>query len=158
MLGKIAQIGTGQGKSVVLAGLSCYLALCGFEVNCACYSLYLSTRDREDFAELFNTLKVSNKIIYGTFDQICASLLNRTDADGNTFKDQTKNILSLPQQSWTDKFLKLISSFQLFSNLESSDQNKNQNRKILLIDQVDVFFDSSFFGSLYSPVVSFDTP
>jgi len=26
----MAQIGTGEGKSVVLAGLSSYLALCGF--------------------------------------------------------------------------------------------------------------------------------
>jgi len=43
---KMAQVGTGEGKSVVLAGLSSYLALCGFEVNCVCYSEYLSSRDR----------------------------------------------------------------------------------------------------------------
>jgi hypothetical protein len=30
MNSKMAQIGTGEGKSVVLAGLSSYLALCGF--------------------------------------------------------------------------------------------------------------------------------
>jgi hypothetical protein len=42
---RLAQVGTGEGKSVVLAGLSCYLALVGYQVRCACYSSYLSERD-----------------------------------------------------------------------------------------------------------------
>ena len=29
---RLAQVGTGEGKSVVLAGLSCYLALVGYQV------------------------------------------------------------------------------------------------------------------------------
>ncbi len=45
----VAQIRTGQGKSVTLAGLSTVLALCGFEVHCACYSDYLSSRDYNGF-------------------------------------------------------------------------------------------------------------
>jgi hypothetical protein len=43
---RLAQVGTGEGKSIVLAGLSCYLALVGFKVRCACYSAYLSGRDQ----------------------------------------------------------------------------------------------------------------
>jgi len=42
-------VGTGQGKSIILAGLSSYLALSGFKVRCACYSSYLSKRDAESF-------------------------------------------------------------------------------------------------------------
>jgi hypothetical protein len=38
MSNRLAQVGTGEGKSIVLAGLSSYLALVGFKVRCACYS------------------------------------------------------------------------------------------------------------------------
>jgi hypothetical protein len=42
---KLIELKTGEGKSIVLAGLCCYLALSGFKAYCACYSEYLSTRD-----------------------------------------------------------------------------------------------------------------
>jgi hypothetical protein len=42
---RLAQVSTGEGKSIILAGLSAYLALIGFNVRCACYSSYLSNRD-----------------------------------------------------------------------------------------------------------------
>ena len=45
---------TGEGKSVVLAGLSIVLAILGFEVNCVCYSEYLCERDYNDFSGLFS--------------------------------------------------------------------------------------------------------
>ncbi len=45
MKNRMAQLGTGQGKSIVLAGLSCFLALTGYNVRSACYSAYLSQRD-----------------------------------------------------------------------------------------------------------------
>jgi len=38
---------TGEGKSYVLAGLSVYFALFGYEVHCACYSQMRSKRDEE---------------------------------------------------------------------------------------------------------------
>lgn len=41
----MAQVGTGEGKSIVLAILSAYFALVGFNVRCSCYSEYLSERD-----------------------------------------------------------------------------------------------------------------
>ena len=39
---RIAEVGTGEGKSIVLAMTSLYLALVGFDVKIACYSPYLS--------------------------------------------------------------------------------------------------------------------
>jgi len=45
----LVEIGTGEGKSVTIAVASIILALLGFDVNCACYSEYLSKRDREAF-------------------------------------------------------------------------------------------------------------
>jgi hypothetical protein len=54
----LVQIKTGEGKSVVLAIVSIIFALNGFEVNCACYSKYLSTRDYESFYSLFRLLDI----------------------------------------------------------------------------------------------------
>jgi hypothetical protein len=36
------EIKTGEGKSVVLAGMACYFALLGYDVSCMCYSQLLS--------------------------------------------------------------------------------------------------------------------
>ena len=45
----MVEVLTGQGKSVVLALTSIVLAFFGFRVDCACYSEYLSARDRNEF-------------------------------------------------------------------------------------------------------------
>ncbi len=45
----MVQVSTGEGKSVILGALSAYLALIGFKVYEACYSLYLSQRDYKEF-------------------------------------------------------------------------------------------------------------
>jgi preprotein translocase subunit SecA len=45
----MAEVKTGEGKSIVLAGLCCFLALKGYYTYCACYSSYLSQRDRKDY-------------------------------------------------------------------------------------------------------------
>lgn len=50
---KLVELKTGEGKSIVLAGLCCYFALQGLKVYCACYSEYLSSRDEKSFKELF---------------------------------------------------------------------------------------------------------
>lgn len=60
----------GEGKSVTLAIISVVFALNGFEVNCACYSDYLSARDFEDFRKFFSTLGLIDFIKYGTFNEI----------------------------------------------------------------------------------------
>ena len=50
---RMAEVGTGEGKSIILASLCSYLALVGFDVRCACYSMYLSERDGNIFKVLF---------------------------------------------------------------------------------------------------------
>lgn len=42
---RLIEVKTGEGKSRVLAGLNCFLALHGYDVYCGCYSSYLSQRD-----------------------------------------------------------------------------------------------------------------
>jgi len=47
------QVSTGEGKSIILGILSAYLGLVGFKVYEACYSDYLSQRDKKEFNDLF---------------------------------------------------------------------------------------------------------
>ncbi len=72
----LVQVGTGEGKSLILAVASCILVLLGAEVSCVCYSDYLSSRDYESFKPIFETLGITQNIHYGTFNQICENILN----------------------------------------------------------------------------------
>jgi hypothetical protein len=42
---KFCQVNTGEGKSLILAGIAIFLALIGIDVRCVCYSSFLSSRD-----------------------------------------------------------------------------------------------------------------
>ena len=49
MFDNLVQIKVGEGKSITLGIVTSIFALWGFEVNCACYSEYLSKRDYKAF-------------------------------------------------------------------------------------------------------------
>lgn len=42
---RLAEVLTGEGKSVVLAMVGCYLGLIGYKIHWVCYSSLLSKRD-----------------------------------------------------------------------------------------------------------------
>ena len=46
---RLAEVLTGEGKSVVLTMVGCYLSLIGYTVHYVCYSSMLSKRDENDF-------------------------------------------------------------------------------------------------------------
>lgn len=48
--------------------MSILLALMDHNVDCVSYSKYLSTRDYEDFKQMFVDLGVDKKISYGTIN------------------------------------------------------------------------------------------
>lgn len=130
----LVQIGTGEGKSVTLAMTSAIFALLGYEINCVCYSSYLSHRDYQNFKEFFIALDVDDYITYGTFNKLCEDEIN---ADGNI----------------REKVLNMI------TNKPNEKQNfKEKRTKILLIDEVDVFFSKEFFGALYKPSAVLKNP
>ena len=124
----LVQIGTGEGKSVTLAVVSIIFARFDFDVNCACYSQILSARDYENFKPLFEKLKVVDKIYYGTFDQLCEKVINE------------------------DGFIRDNFVYKLMKNQNEVISSKGfGKKKILLIDEVDVFFSPEFYGRLYCP-------
>jgi hypothetical protein len=126
------QIGTGEGKSFILAVNSTVLALIGFDVYCVCYSEYLSDRDFQTFKSLFGILNLTEKINYGTFNKICENMINsKGDVRSIVQKMVSKNQLEYIQ-----------------NNLKTS-----ACPRILLIDEVDVFFTKDFYGNSYNPLL-----
>lgn len=65
-----------SGKSLVEAVVATILSLFGFDVDCGCYSEYLSKRDEAEFKGLFIAFGVKDQIHYGTFNDLAEQLLN----------------------------------------------------------------------------------
>ncbi|CAL6043111.1 Helicase-related_protein [Hexamita inflata] len=126
---QLIQVLTGEGKSVILAVTAIVLAIMGFDVNCACYSEYLSLRDFESFTDLFNAFNVRENISYGTFNQMCERYINENG-----------------------EIRKLTEDCILKNKLDATKNNKMPRQKVLMIDEVDVFFNESFYGSSYTPM------
>jgi hypothetical protein len=133
------QVGTGEGKSVVLAITSCIFALLGKDVHCVCYSEYLYKRDQADFKPLFEAFNVERSIKYGTFQDLCESYLNRR----GDIRHSVQSIVECPTgQAWCR------------GGAEPSDFPADDVPKVLLIDEVDVFFKGDFYGCAYRPTAA----
>ena len=132
------QLNTGEGKSVVLAITSIALALMGFSVDVACYSQHLSDRDRESFKKLFQAFNVEPYIEYGTFNKLCEGLLNAKgllrETISSTLATNPRALDAIPNGS-----------------------TRSDRKKILIIDEVDVFFSKSFYGAPYKPVTKLES-
>jgi len=128
----LVQVGTGEGKSLILAVTSCILVLIGMEVSCACYSEYLSSRDYESFANIFNSLGVEQKIHYGTFNKVCENIIN----EKGDIRSRVVTLIS--SKSSLKETVPVISS--------------HKETKVLLIDEVDIFFNQDFYGNIYTPL------
>lgn len=122
------QVGTGEGKSLILAFTSCVLVLLGFEVSCACYSNYLSSRDYQQFLPIFDILDITKSIHYGTFNKICENIINENG-------DIRSRVLHL-----------------VFNRTSTNITASKSVKRVLLIDEVDVFFSEDFYGNIYTPL------
>jgi len=124
----LAQVGTGEGKSIILGLVSILFALFGYEVSVACYSFNLSKRDYDSFKELFDFFGVANYIHYGNFNYIMEKILN-------------KNV----------NLKKYLSEIIFNKNDSILAQMKGSKRfQVLLFDEVDIFFSKEFHGKIYS--------
>ncbi|CAF0947135.1 unnamed protein product [Adineta steineri] len=132
LVNNLVELGTGEGKSVVLAITACVFALTGLDVNCSCYSDVLSTRDKNDFTSVFRALGIEEYIEYGTFNKLCEQLLNEQCNVREKVREMT-----LTNQTTT----------------VTSDTSRRKRPKVLLIDEVDVFLSDKFYGGTYTPAV-----
>ena len=125
----LVQIGTGEGKSITLAMTATVLILLGYSVDCACYSTYLSERDYKDFENYFSLVGVKDYVEYGSFSFLCEKCIN---SDIN-IREAT------------------LEFFGVNANVTAKIKNDEKRKKVLLIDEVDVFFSKEFFGASYNP-------
>ncbi|CAF4032068.1 unnamed protein product, partial [Rotaria sordida] len=137
LVNNLVEVGTGEGKSVVMAITACVFALTGVDVNCSCYSEVLSTRDKNDFTSVFRTLGIEDHIEYSTFNKLCEQLLNE-------------------QCNIREKVRDMIVSNQ--SSLSAVDTSARLRPKVLLIDEVDVFLSDKYYGGMYIPSVHLKHP
>lgn len=127
----LIEIGTGEGKSVTLAVTAVIFSLLGFNVYCVCYSEYLSGRDYQAFKSLFLKLNLTKHIHYGTFSKICEDAIN--------LKGDVRTTIN-----------KMISEDDQLLNHDSA--KTIETPRILLVDEVDVFFTKDFYGNSYNPI------
>ena len=133
----LIQVGTGEGKSVLLGVLATFLAVSGCDVDCASYQEYLSKRDYESFMHVFDAFGVAQMINYGTFQQLA---------------ERSINALTRP-----DKVRRAVSDLIKGSgSADSGSYAPTPRNKILLIDEVDVFFSKDFYGATYNPSAKFN--
>ena len=134
----LIQIGTGEGKSIILAISSAVFALLGFTVHCACYSEYLSRRDYNAFSKMFTEFGISEFIMYGTFTELCEQFIE--DLAGGDIRTSVESMIGIK------------------SNAASSKRPPSKRQKVLLIDEVDVFFSPDFYGNTYRPFAKIEDP
>ena len=135
LINNLCEIGTGEGKSISLAVTACVFAIFGFDVNCVCYSEYLSTRDYQSFLPIFMLLGLVDSIQYCTFGTICGKIIN---------EECNLNLVS-----------KLINNDYEYNQSNILTEKPESREKILLIDEVDVFL-SEFYGKSYRPTAKFN--
>jgi hypothetical protein len=133
--GHLAQVGTGEGKSILLGGLSAVLALLGYEVSCASYSKHLSERDYNAFKPLFEALKITGNVSYSTLSDLVEQVISRS----GSVRD-------------------LADGFVLSGKKMVAQRMASKQKRILLIDEVDVFFSDDFFGGTYNPACTVSGP
>jgi hypothetical protein len=126
-VGHLIELKTGEGKSIVLGALATYLAILGFRVDCVCYSRYLSDRDWNAFKGVFELFGVQDRVKYDTFTSLSKRLIN--------------SICDVRQGTRT---------FLSGDGAVVSGRVEDDRRKILLIDEVDVFFSEEFYGAVYA--------
>lgn len=131
LVNQVAQIRTGEGKSMVLGACSVLLALLGFRIRCVCYSEYLTQRDFREFAPLFDLFGVKDLVRYSTIYDY-----------SNERISQKGSITGLTER--------LVRGHPLPAGGRPASQDEGE--EILLIDEVDVFFGKDFYGKTYNKV------
>jgi len=128
---QMCELQTGEGKSIVLGVTATILALVGCDVDCVCYSSYLSHRDYNYLRPMFQHFGVDSFISYNTIEKGCSRIFfNEID----THKLAEKIMLNEMSQA-------------------AGSQRSQERLKILLVDEVDVFFKKDFFGKTYNPTL-----
>jgi len=128
----LAEIKSGDGKSLIIGVLSILFALLGVNVYIACNNSYLSKRDYKYFADIFDSLGISNNIKYNTLKNICEDFLNKKFDNFSFMESYIRN-----------------------QNLYF---NEKKEINIILIDEIDQLLSKDFYGNYYIPCFNLKDP
>jgi hypothetical protein len=103
-------------------------------VSCACYSEYLSTRDYESLEFLFKALDVQAFVSYCTLVKLCEGEINKKV---NIREKVTAVIIGEGGAAPAGGLLRKVSSG--LARVQGCP-------RVLLVDEVDVFFTKDFYG------------
>lgn len=174
---QLMQVRTGEGKSMILGAASVVFGLLGFNVRCVCYSEYLSKRDYDAFRDVFDIFGLSSSIKYTKI----TTLSEDTTAAKGDLRGMTLELIRSKSQSGFQKnpvetplrTLKAECTPSTDSTTTSNSMTEKSTtatleisaRKygaaaehILLIDEVDVFFSSEFYGNTYNKAAMLKEP
>jgi uncharacterized protein YegL len=135
LVNHLAEVPTGEGKSVILGVLATTLALYGYHVDCVCYSSMLSSRDQIDFAPMFIAFGIAPLVRYGTFDTLSEDLITEQYGD-----------------------LRQAARDYIAGASSGTKGGQNARARVLVIDEVDVFCSEAFFGGAYCPQLELKDP
>jgi GTPase SAR1 family protein/DNA-binding winged helix-turn-helix (wHTH) protein len=149
----LIQINTGEGKSVALGFTAAVLAKLGFHVDVVCYNQYLSERDFRAFEKLFEVLRVHKDVEYSDFEGLISKTLKRQDSTLPNVRECFNTYLTQSRPASHPSSRKRPRP----SSKEEARTNKKGSfaglgaakERVLLLDEVDVFFSDKFYGRLY---------
>jgi len=134
----LAEVETGGGKSLILGMLTTVLVLLGAKVNCACYSAYLSKRDKNSFDKFWKQFGFK------------VGVTQESDITYSTLKDLANILLNE-----RGNIRELSKSFVEKKKSQKQEGTEGKRLRVLLIDEVDVFFSEDFCGKTYNPACKF---
>ncbi|KAL9695455.1 hypothetical protein quinque_014740 [Culex quinquefasciatus] len=139
----LAQVLTGQGKSLVLGMIATVLALTGHKIQVVCYNKYLVERDAKDFSDLFCVFGVANAIHYSTYEGM-ANLVIAPEVEGKPVRLRSLVHNLLLAETYVER--------------PKSPSTQALDNSVILMDEVDVFFTKDYYGNGYYPVATVMVP
>ena len=131
----MVQVLTGEGKSITLGLLGACCCLLGIDADIVCYSEYLSERDKEKMSPYYEFIGLAqDQVRYFTFDGLCSE---RMKGVGELATHVLNTGTPLPG---------------------ASRSRLCGEQRVLLIDEVDVFFSKRFYGETYNAGVTLRGP
>ena len=177
---QLMQIRTGEGKSMILGAASVMFALLGFRVRTVCYSEFLSERDFKLFEDIFERFGLIDYITYSKITRFAEDVTAaKGDVRGLTESLLRGKLLASPTFNSGAYSCTLSKSSRgvvgrTRHQMSNSERNENSElevagarsiqpqsldrEEILLVDEVDVFFGSEFYGRTYNQVLEFREP
>jgi hypothetical protein len=144
---QLMQIRTGEGKSMILGAAAVIFGLLGFQVRCICYSEYLSNRDYELFHDVFRYFGLLGSINYSKI----TTLSEETTAAKGNIRGLTLSLMhgNLRCNSGDNQPSSQVADSASSRGALKDKKNKGTAEEIMLVDEVDVFFGSEFYGREY---------